>query len=359
MEPTLFTLFKSFFRLGLLGFGGPVALVALMESEVCRSRRWLNAEEFSERFVICKLLPGPVAFQMALWIGHKLRGVLGGLIAGLAFLMPGAFLVLLLAIFYQEVGHLNFVAVLTSGMRIGALVVIWDSAVRLFEPYFKIQAAWMFLATGLVLYLCFPSLEPLIILVNGSLAIALRRWTRLSLSWVTVLASLFWVHFKAGAFTFGTGLAIIPILQHAVVDVYLWMSAPEFLDAVAFGQITPGPVTLTSTFVGYRAAGFLGALAATLGMYLPGVIVILIIMPIVFPKLQGARTLIQFGMGAIPTVIGCIIGAAFGLVQTTLVDTPSLFLCFTLLILNTRFRLVGWKIILLSTLLYGTIDLFK
>ena len=351
-RPKLITLAAVFFRLGLMGFGGPVALVALMELETTRSRNWISPSDFLERFVICKMLPGPIAFQMALWIGSHVRGVLGALAAGLSFLLPGAALITLLAMFYAQVAGVRLGMELIAGMRIGAVVVIWDSAVRLFEPFHRRRPAWLFLLLGFVMLYVAPSFEPLVILFGGVASVALRHRTKLFQSPVALLAALFWVHFKAGAFTFGTGLAIIPILQRSVVQVYQWMAEPEFLDAVAFGQITPGPVTLTSTYVGFRAGGLVGACVATLGMYLPGCLVILGLMPLVFPRIKRAQWLPHFSAGAIPTVIGCIFAASIGLAASALTDWRDYLLGATLLTVSIRLRLVGWKLILLSALGY-------
>ncbi|MBI1859422.1 MAG: chromate transporter [Deltaproteobacteria bacterium] len=354
--PSLPTVAVLFLKLGAMGFGGPVALVALMESELSRQRKWISARDFTARFVICKLLPGPVAYQMALWIGYHVRGIAGGLVAGVSFLLPGAALILLLAVLYQSIAHLTFGLSLIAGMRVGALVVIWDSAVRLFEPFYRRGFAWVLMAIGFVLMLEAPGLEPVIILSGGAAMVWLKRPARLEFSpWLLVL--LFWIHFKAGAFTFGTGLAIIPVLQHQAVEVYHWLTTHEFLDAVAFGQVTPGPVTLTSTFIGYRAAGFLGAFAATLGMYLPGCLVILGVMPFAFPRLERAPWLSLFCDGAIPVVIGCIFAASLALVSSALVDKREMILGFVLLILNVQLKLSGWKVIVLSTVLYQLIHL--
>ncbi len=354
-QPTLIQIALIFFRMGLLGFGGPVALIALMEAEICRKRGWISTAEFGDRFVICKLLPGPVAFQMALWLGSHVRGRLGGLVAGVSFLIPGAALILAFATSYEAFREGGFG--LIAGMRIGALVVIWDSAVKLFEPYHKRFSAWLWLCAGAGLMYFFPHAEPIIILLGGAAGVLTRHRFKLFQSPALCLA-VFWLHFKAGAFTFGTGLAILPALQHQVVDTLGWLSAAEFLDAVAFGQITPGPVTLTSTFIGFRAAGYWGALAATLGMYLPGCIIVLGLMPVIYPRVRRAPWLREFCEGAIAVVIGCILVASLDLVHSALKGPLELGLAFFLLILNITLKWAGWKIIALAAVVYIVLNGF-
>lgn len=354
MVPTLPTVFWIFLRLGSIGFGGPIALISLMEQECSHRLKWLTLAEFNERYVFAKLLPGPIASQMAMWVGYQVRGRVGAIVAGIAFLLPAFVLILVLSFSYSLVTATPSLAPVILGMELGAIVVIFDSVLRMNRPYQHSVQAWIFLLIATLLMLKIPRWEPVIIICGG---LAMILWKRLdastfrSLVPFSLLFDLFWVHFKAGATVFGTGLAIIPVLQHEIVEVYQWMTRAEFLDGIAFGQITPGPVTISSVFVGYRAAGVPGSLAACIGMYSPGAIMILFVMPFIFNRLKGRPFLTAFQQGAIPTVIGCILGASLLLVRDIVTDLKSLILVLSVGLIGWKFKLPGWGLIILGSLL--------
>lgn len=339
---TLGQIATTFLRLGATGFGGPLALVALMEQEFCDRRRIVERSAFTESFVLCKMLPGPVAYQMALSVGYLLRGRVGGLVAGLSFLLPSFLMMLLLSIFYGSVHKLSGFEIFAEGLRAGSLVVILDSVLRMGKPYARDLQAWLFGLIGAFFMWRLPRGEPVIILAGGlATVLGARLWSRKA----SVLWSLFWVHFKAGAFTFGTGLAIVPILQAETVDVYHWLTAEQFLDAIAFGQITPGPVTIASVFIGYRVATLLGACLAAFGVYLPGAVMILGILPVLRRRLEGTTFLRRFQRGAIPTVIGCIFVASVVFGATVLTDVRSAVIFGALFLVALRWSVPSWAMI--------------
>lgn len=345
---------KLFLRLGALGFGGPMALVALMEQECVVGKKWISRERFEQSFVICKMLPGPLAYQMALWVGYELRGFWGGILAGVSFIFPAATLLFLFAKFYETLHGIQSSTWILDGMRVGALVIILQSVGSLFSPYKRKVSAWFYAILGACFMLLFPRWEPVIILFGGFLSLSLiRKWPlfRLKLSATTLFLSLFWAHFKAGAFVFGTGLAIVPVIERDVVTSFHWLSQAEFLDALAFAQVTPGPITTIASFIGYKVAGGIGSLIATFGMYLPGAITILAILPWARKKLEKKPWLSDFQMGAVPTVIGCLATAAFGLLSSTLA-TPVLTWSFVLLLLlQILWVLPAWLVIVLGSVL--------
>ncbi len=330
-----------FLRIGATGFGGPVALVAFMEEEFCARRAILPRAVFNESYVLCKMLPGPVAYQMALSIGYLLRGRLGGLVSGVCFLLPSFLMMLALSVFYTQVqGFAGFKAV-AEGLRAGALVVIFDSVLRMAKPHAKDAEAWVFAAIGAVFMWLWPRGEPLIILAGG---LAVVFGSRI-LSKKASLLPLFWVHFKAGAFTFGTGLAIIPLLQHESVEVYRWLTQEQFLDAIAFGQVTPGPITIASVFIGYQVDAWIGAVVAAFGIYLPGALIVLGVLPGLRRRLTGTPFLQKFQRGALPTVIGCILAASlvFGAGVVSKWETALVFLA--LGVLSYFRRMPSWAVI--------------
>lgn len=343
-----------FFRLGSLGFGGPMALVALMEQECVKQKKWISRDRFEESFVFCKLLPGPIAYQMALWVGYELRGRIGGFISGFFFVLPAATLLYLFAKFYDSIHGFSSSGWILEGLRVGALVVILQSIGSLFSPYKKRVSAWFYALGGAFLMGLQPRLEPLIILGGGLLSILLirsRPSLRLKMPSWTVLLALFWTHFKAGAFVFGTGLAIVPVLEKEVVGVFHWLNPQEFLDALVFGQVTPGPVTTLASFIGYKVSGGLGSIIATSGIYFPGALMILFILPTLRKAIEGKSWLTDFQLGAVPTVIGCLITASFGLLSSALVN-PILKTSFLILLLvQVVLQLPAWVVILLGSVM--------
>jgi len=351
---TLSELTLLFLKLGGLGFGGPMAFVAMMEQECVVRRKWIPRERFEQSFVICKMLPGPLAYQMALWVGYELRGILGGILAGVAFVLPAATLLFLFAKFYETVHSTQSFAAILDGMRVGALVIILQSVGSLFSPYRRKVSAWVYATLGACLMLLFPRWEPVIILLGGVISLMLvQKWPifRLKISAPTILWSLFWVHFKAGAFVFGTGLAIIPVIEREVVSAYQWLTKPEFLDALAFAQVTPGPVTTIAAFIGYKVFGGIGSLVAAFGIYLPGAITILGILPLVRKQIEKKSWLSDFQMGAVPSVIGCLATAAFGLLSSALATPTHVWSFILLLLLQVVFALPAWVIIVLGSVL--------
>ncbi len=343
-------LFFAFLRLGAVGFGGPIALIALMEQEFVLRRKLVTLDAFNESYVFCKLLPGPVAVQMSLAVGYRIAGRRGGLAAGLGFVIPGLALIVLLAIFYELIAGVSFIASLLVGMRLGALAIIADSVVRMTKPIRRDLAACAVIPCAAVGFLFFKSWEPVIILLAGFAFVFAPSSERRSLHVVAfpTLALLFLVHFRAGAFVYGTGLAILPFLQEEVVNVYHWLTLPQFLDGIAFGQVTPGPVTVTSAFIGYKAAGLLGAGAAALGMYLPGVILILGVVPWLQEKVRGRAGLAKFQRGAIPAVVGCIVGAFLQLASSEVQGVVPIVAVVSLTALAVWTRWPGWLVLLIG-----------
>lgn len=324
-------------------------MVGLMERECCGRLRWLDTAAFSELFLYCKLLPGPVAYQMSLAVGNHLRGRWGGVVAGVAFLIPSFVLILLLSVYYASLRGISSIEKALLGIRAGALVILIQSSWQLAAPFRKDRRAWIFIVGATIGMWLLPRWEPLLIIAAGIIAVVLARRPRALAS--LALWPLFWVHFKAGTMVFGTGLAIVPVLEREVVQHYQWLTSAEFLDGLAFGQVTPGPITITSVFIGYKVASYLGAVVALLGMYLPGIGFVLFLLPAMRSWLKGKSWLQHFQSGAVPAVVGCIVGATFLLARTTLTDWSLGIIFIVLLVASWVTRLPAWLIIPISAVL--------
>ncbi len=321
--PTRPQIFLYFLKLGATGFGGPLALIALMERDLVKTKKWISPTEFKDALLYCKLLPGPVAYQMALWMGRVVGGKLGGFLAGMGILLPSAILLTVLANFYSQLETVPLWSALMKGLTLAALAIILESSYRLIRPLLKDRFSTIFFFLAFVLFFLFPRWEPVIILVGGFAALFTSKAQSSSLKVLSfpILWKLFWTHFKAGSVVFGAGFAILPVLERDIVGAEHWLTTREFLDAVAFGQMTPGPITITSVFVGTRVAGPLGGFAAFLGMYLPGILLVLWLVPLLKERLE--KNLLQFQKGAFPMVMGCLAGGAVFFLRTTLVPDLS------------------------------------
>lgn len=335
---------RIFFRLGVLGFGGPIALVAQMDEELCRKRGWVTPERFSQTYALLKIMPGPLASQMAIFLAAARGGVLAGWIGGFVFILPSFVLVLVLSYLYTHQGTMaSLPDGFMPGLQVGALAVIATSTWALFKPFYASSRAWVIAILSGLLIFWHPRWEPLVILVLGLSGVASVRGRRstdgtkgsskLLHGWFGLgtlglgsagaaastgvagaatagvghtLAQLGWVCFKAGAFVFGTGLAIVPVLEADVVGRHHWLTSHEFMDGLAIGQVTPGPVVITSTFIGYRAAGWIGAIVATVMIFLPCFLNVLYILPHVWKRVSGTPGAKAFTEWALPSVIGGI-----------------------------------------------------
>lgn len=351
-----------YLRLGTLGFGGPFALIALMESEFVDKRRWLSLDDFLQAFSLIKVLPGATATQLAIYTAKRRGGRLAGLLCGIAFVLPAAIFVLILSIFYAKVHQVSQMSALFQGMQVGALIVIADSVLRMARPYWgSLRAGAIALICGIAIFFN-PGMEPLLILgfglagiaridkhLKGFGGLAIPNLMKLSTSaGATMKLSL--TCLKAGFLVFGTGLAIIPVLEADIVGKHHWLTHAEFLDGLAIGQITPGPVTTTATFIGYKVAGFSGAFWATVAIFTSAFFNMLILLPAIESRLKGSPRLKDFTDWAFPAVIGGIVATSLRLTIST-VDTWYLLGALVLLSLALiKLRPPAWAFIPLSGL---------
>ncbi|HLX52432.1 MAG TPA: chromate efflux transporter [Aquella sp.] len=328
-------LFLIFTRLGCIGFGGPIALVALIEQTVCKEHKWLDAPAFAEIFSICKLLPGPVAVQVAICVGYRRYGRLGGFIAGLGFTLPAIILMIILSILYMQNGTkdasktLYVFKFMQDATLAVILLAIWDMGKSTVNSWKMILLTLL----GAIIIFRLPTYEPLIIIAFGMLGLISSSsnkmcktpivaassmpfsiWHGILLAGgISMMGQLLWIFIKAGEFSFGTGLAIIPLLHGDLVIKYHWLTNKQFLDGMALGQMTPGPTTVSVVFFGYTIAGLIGVLIALVGFYVPALFNTLILMPIFWEKLTSTRGLHSFLRFAFPAIIGGIVSSSIKL----------------------------------------------
>ncbi|MEA2305663.1 MAG: chromate transporter [Solirubrobacteraceae bacterium] len=330
--PGLTTVGRAWGRIGCLGFGGPPAHVALLRELCVERRRWLDPREFEDAVAATGLLPGPASTQLAIFCAWRVRGAAGAAVGGLAFILPGLVLIVALAALFLSGSPPAWVRGAGSGA--GAAV----AAVALQAGSGLVPASWARAAAGSrarwALYLLAGGAAAatagpwvvLVLLAAGSLEVALRRRPHpgrlAAMGWPVLLAAvpavsggigaLAWVALKVGALSYGGGFVIIPLMQADAVDHYHWMSAPRFLDAVALGQVTPGPVTHTVAVVGYAAAGLGGALLAAGVAFAPSFAYVLLGARH-FGRLRAEPAVQAFLDGAGPAAVGAILGSAIPL----------------------------------------------
>jgi chromate transporter len=304
---------KQWGRIGCLGFGGPPAHIALLRDLCVRKRQWLEAEDFEDAIAACNLLPGPASTQLAIYCAWRLRGRVGALLGGLAFIVPGLLLIVALSALFLASAPPRWI--LGAGAGAGAAVAAvavqagWSLVPSSWERT-PSRARWLLyvLAGGVAAATIGPWLV-LVLLLCGAVELGLPRATTLF-----NLAPLVWVAFKVGALSYGGGFVIIPLMQGDAVGRYHWLTDAQFLNAVALGQVTPGPVVHTVAVVGYGAAGVGGAFLAAAVAFSPSFLFILAGGDR-FDRLRRNERARAFLGGAGPAAIGAILGSAIPLAR--------------------------------------------
>jgi chromate transporter len=361
-----------FLRLGALGFGGPVALAGYMQRDLVERRGWFTQDEYRQGLAVSQTLPGPLAAQLAMWLGYVRRGFWGAVAAAVPFILPPFLIVSLVAALYVAFRGTTVIQALFYGIGPTVIALILRGAWKLVGVTVKDERRlWaIFGAVAIVTFVARSEIALLIIVAGlvGVLLFAPPGWLRGPTSATAImplgvgdllaaaqavdpnaLLQLGIFFFKAGAFTFGSGLAIVPFLQQGVVRDYGWLSEREFLDAVAMGMITPGPVVITAVFVGYLVAGLAGATVAGLGVFLPPFLMVVLFAPWIIryrkhPVVQG------FTKGATAAAAGAIVGAAGVIATQVLVDVATLTIFLVALAVLWRFRIPEPFLVLASAL---------
>jgi chromate transporter len=351
----LWELVCYFLRLGSSGFGGPIALAGYMQRDLI-PRGWITEEEYLQGLAFSQMMPGPLAAQLAMWIGYIRHGAVGASLVGIVFILPAFLIVVIISFFYVAYQGLTFVQALFYGIGPVVIAIVASSAFRLAKATVKTDRR-MWVIFGIVALITIVSRAEIALLfvVSGLIGILLYSppgsWKKqekvipavlVSLAGASATAPLLWklagFFIKAGAFTFGSGLAIVPFLHQGVVLNYHWLTERQFLDAVAVGIITPGPVVITAAFVGYLVAGFWGALTAAAGVFLPVYLFVLFIGRYIIryrehPALKG------FVKGATAAASGAIAGAAVIIGQGSIIDIPTMAIGFASLLVLWRWKL--------------------
>ena len=361
---TLWQLTAYFLKLGTIGFGGPVALVGYMQRDLVERRRWIDDEEYKLGLALAQIMPGPLAAQLAMAIGYFAHGVLGATLVGLAFVLPSFLMVLGLSALYVAFGGLWWMQAVFYGVSAAVIGIIAIAAYKLawkvngrdpllwgiFAILFIVTAvaqaelAEFFLLAGILVLLVkapprwLRSRLPVFGVTPGVLALPILAAAAAAAAQTNVLWEILLFFTKAGAFVFGSGLAIVPFLYEGVVRQFGWLSEQQFLDAVAVAMITPGPVVITVAFIGFLVAGFPGATLAAIGIFVP-VWVLTVIPAPWFVRHRDNPQLRAFSDGATAAASGAIAGAVVVLGQRAVIDLPTAGIALASLGILWRFKL--------------------
>ncbi|WP_349607102.1 chromate transporter [Cupriavidus sp. DF5525] len=371
---TLWQLVLYFLRLGTFGFGGPVALAGYMHRDLVERRGWISDGDYKEGIALAQLAPGPMAAQLAIYLGYVHYRVLGATLIGLAFVLPSFLMVLALGWAYVRFGGLTWMQSVFYGVGAAVIGIIAISAYKLttksvgkdkllWAIYLVLAAvtivteseiAWLFVAAGVLAW--FWRAPPKWLHQGGANALAVTQVPAAS----GLLSTLDWplltqigVFFaKAGAFVFGSGLAIVPFLYGGVVTEHHWLNDKQFVDAVAVAMITPGPVVITVGFIGYLVAGLPGACVAALATFLPCYLFTVLPAPY-FKKYGKLPGILAFVDGVTAAAIGAITGAVFVLAKRSIVDVPTILLALGTVALLLKFKKLPEPVIIICAALIG------
>jgi len=344
-----------FLWLGTIGFGGPIALVGHMQRSLVDERAWITKEDYLEGLALAQLAPGPLAAQLAIYLGYIRAGIFGATAVGMAFVLPSFLMVLALSAAYVRFGGLPWMQSIFYGIGAAVIGIIARSAVKLTKltlgkdkllwgifSVLAISTAWtsreiiwlFFLAGAVSLLIKAPPRRAQLPIKN-----ALPAFVTLSAGGLNhTLLEIFLYFAKAGLFVFGSGLAVVPFLYGGVVQGHHWLTDHQFVDAVAVAMITPGPVVITVAFIGYLVAGISGATAAAVGIFLPVYLVVILLAPS-YKKWAKNPQLNAFVCGVTAAATGAIAGAVIVLARRSVYDISTLLIC--ALSLAILFR---WKI---------------
>src|SRR5215472_17840082 len=332
-----------FLRLGTFGFGGPIALAGYMQRDLVEARRWVSRADYLEGLAFSQLSPGPLAAQLAMYIGWLRAGFIGTSLVGIAFVLPSFVMAVIVAALYVHFGKLPWIQGMFYGIGAAVIAIIVRSAIKLVRTtvrndlllwaifavlaittaWTQSEIVWLFILCGVVAM--FIKAPPLVSRSHTVMFLASANPLLAGIHGMATAATigaLFLFFLKAGAFVFGSGLAIVPFLYGGVVVKFHWLTERQFVDAVAVAMITPGPVVITAGFIGYLVAGALGALAAAWAVFAPPYFIVLLGAPYYRRFAQNPQVK-AFVSGVTAAAVGAIAGAAYILARRSLVDVPT------------------------------------
>ena len=371
---TLRALSVYFLRLGTFGFGGPIALAASMERDLVERRRWVTREDYSQGLALAQLSPGPLAAQLAMYVGWIRAGTLGASVIAAAFILPSFLMVLALATAYVRFGGLPWMQGAFYGIGAAVIAILLRSVLKLVRrtiardgllwtilalnavvtAWTEREIVWVFAMSGILALVVRAPLVPrrAMLVLSGPSSWLLQGVHGVA-AWPTLVRITTYFG-EAGVFVFGSGLAIVPFLHGGVVSQLHWLDDRQFLDAVAVAMITPGPVVITVAFIGYLVAGLAGALAAAVGVFLPCYLFVVVLAPH-YRRYAENRSVKAFVSGVVAAACGAITGAAFVLGRRAIIDLPTAAIFVAALVLLSVARKLPEPLVVLGAGVAGVV----
>lgn len=368
-----------FLKLGTTGFGGPVALVGYMHKDLVENKKWISEDEYKQGLALAQLAPGPLAAQLGIYMGFVHYRFIGATLAGLAFIIPSFIMVVVLGMVYKLFGGLSWMQAVFYGVGAAVIGIIVISTYKLtvksigkfnLESFKTNWLLWLFFIAGAAITYITQHENVLLFIAAGLLYMLVKappRWAfKRSANSLIILQIGFWnyesstlikigIFFaKAGAFVFGSGLAIVPFLHAGVVTENHWLTEHQFLDSVAVAMITPGPVVITVGFIGYLVAGFPGAFVAATATFLPCYLFTVLPAPY-FKKIAANKSVKAFVDGITAAVVGALLGAVIVIATRSIVDIPTAVIAVLTGILLIYYNTIKEPYIILAAALIGII----
>ncbi|MDR6225801.1 chromate efflux transporter [Desmospora profundinema] len=369
-KPGLWTIFWTYTLIGLQGWGGPAAQIQVIHEDAVEKKKWIDNERFKDAFAVCGMLPGPEAAELCMYVGYRQRGILGGILAGLGFMLPNFILITLLAwAYFQYAATSEIAQSLLYGVKPVMVAIVLFSLYRIAHKFGVLQERKKIFITLLMVTLTFITRMDLIflLLVMGFVYMILVRsfenkrysihdmplWAMTSIGAASVTTSLSLLFLKVGALSFGGAYTVLALLQFEAVDNYGWLTTEQYIDGLAINELTPGPLIMVAAFVGYAASGFWGAILATFFIFLPAFSIILIGAPY-FDKIRENKKLKRYLAGVSAAVVGLIASFLIRLSLDVFHDWGSVMIA--VITLGLLFKL-KWKIwqVFLSALALGMV----
>jgi chromate transporter len=354
----LWAFFAYFLRLGTIGFGGPIALAGFMQRDLVDERRWISRQDYLDGLALAQLAPGPLAAQLAIYLGYVRGGMLGATVVGACFVLPSFLMVWAISAAYVRYGGLPWMQALFYGigaavigiiarsaqkltkLTLGRSVLLWSicAVMAIVTAWTEREIAWLFVLAGAITAAPAAWRQRRATAQSPACAagvLALAAPTAIQLA--PTLTNIFWIFAKAGAFVFGSGLAIVPFLYGELVQTHGWLNDRQFLDAVAVAMITPGPVVITVAFIGYLVAGESGMTVAALGVFLP--VYLFVVLPAPYFRRHRSQPLVKgFVEGVSAAATGAIGGAAFVLATRAVTDAWTAAIAVLTFVVLLRFK---------------------
>jgi chromate transporter len=365
---TLRELLVYFLRLGTFGFGGPIALAGYMQRDLVEARGWVSRADYLEGLAFSQLSPGPLAAQLAMYIGWLRSGFIGATLVGAAFVLPSFLMAVAVAALYVYFGSLSWIQGMFYGIGAAVIAIIVRSAIKLVRTtvrrdvllwaifaalaittaWTQTEIVWLFILCGVVAM--FVKAPPLLSRSHAAMFLVSANPLLAGIHGIASAASvgaLFLFFLKAGAFVFGSGLAIVPFLYGGVVEHFHWLTERQFVDAVAVAMITPGPVVITAAFIGYLVAGVVGAVLAAFAVFAPPYLIILFGAPY-YRRFAQNRQVKAFVQGVTAAAVGAIAGAAYILARRSIIDIPTVAIAFVTLVVLMLTKKIPEPIMILA-----------